>query len=243
MAANTAALTWNQPENSNVPVWRYMDLPKFIDMLARKSLYFARPDTFSDPFEGVLSKKHNFPTKVRLNESAYEISIEEATLLFRKWSYVNCWHMNEHESAGMWKLYSTSNESVAVKTTYKNLVSVMPPSVEIGVVKYFDYDKGWSPPFGSASFTLMCKRRSFEYEREVRLVTNHGLPFNSDGSPNLESINQNIGLLLETDIASLIAEVYVSPDSDPWFRDVVNNVIEKFGYGFNVHQSRLSDVP
>jgi len=32
-------------------LWRYMDLTKFLSMIQTSSLYFARPDTFGDPFE------------------------------------------------------------------------------------------------------------------------------------------------------------------------------------------------
>ena len=39
------------PQDSAL-LWRYMDLSKFIDILHRKSLFFARSDRLSDPWEG-----------------------------------------------------------------------------------------------------------------------------------------------------------------------------------------------
>jgi hypothetical protein len=42
---------------------------------------------------------------------------------------VTCWHMNECESAAMWKLYSTAKESVCVQTTYGRLRSVLDEDV------------------------------------------------------------------------------------------------------------------
>jgi hypothetical protein len=33
-------------------LWRYMDLSKLIDLLHRKSLFFARADKLGDPWEG-----------------------------------------------------------------------------------------------------------------------------------------------------------------------------------------------
>src|SRR5260370_1951380 len=41
--------------NSSETLWRYMDLWKFEDMLAKAALYFARQDRFIDPFEGRFS--------------------------------------------------------------------------------------------------------------------------------------------------------------------------------------------
>jgi hypothetical protein len=40
------------PENRQVPIWRYLDLPRFLSMLHREALHFTRPDQFDDPFEG-----------------------------------------------------------------------------------------------------------------------------------------------------------------------------------------------
>ena len=34
-----------QPPDANIRVWRYMDLPKLIDLLEAKSLHFSRADT------------------------------------------------------------------------------------------------------------------------------------------------------------------------------------------------------
>lgn len=30
--------------------------------------------------------------------------------LSRRWMYINCWHMNEHESAAMWKSYAVNKK-------------------------------------------------------------------------------------------------------------------------------------
>jgi len=38
-------------------LWRYMDLTKFLSMIQTSSLYFARPDTFDDPFECAIGSK------------------------------------------------------------------------------------------------------------------------------------------------------------------------------------------
>lgn len=37
--------------------WRYLSLPKFIDLITTSKLWFARPSTFSDPFESKTNKK------------------------------------------------------------------------------------------------------------------------------------------------------------------------------------------
>ena len=42
-----------QPRDERIKVWRYLDLPKLIDLLETQSLYFARADTLEDPLEGM----------------------------------------------------------------------------------------------------------------------------------------------------------------------------------------------
>jgi hypothetical protein len=42
------------PPPADVVIWRYVDLPKLVSMLASQALFFARLDTQSDPFEGSL---------------------------------------------------------------------------------------------------------------------------------------------------------------------------------------------
>lgn len=41
--------------------------------------------------------------------------------LFKKWIFINCWNIGEHESDSMWHRYVKSSESVAIKTTLDNL--------------------------------------------------------------------------------------------------------------------------
>jgi hypothetical protein len=41
----------DEPPN-DAKVWRYMDLPKFIDLLNTKQLHFTRAALFDDRFEG-----------------------------------------------------------------------------------------------------------------------------------------------------------------------------------------------
>ena len=43
----------SQPEDNNAYVWRFIDLPKFLDLIRSGSLYFCRGDQFDDPYEGM----------------------------------------------------------------------------------------------------------------------------------------------------------------------------------------------
>lgn len=48
---------FQQPNNENIKIWRYMDFTKFMSLLDTKKLFFTRADKFEDPFEGSWPKK------------------------------------------------------------------------------------------------------------------------------------------------------------------------------------------
>jgi hypothetical protein len=97
-------------------VWRYLDLPKFIDLLNTSTLYLSRIAVLGDPFEG------SYP-----RANAVELLGDPMSRLGpvrrrgRDLWYVNCWHVNDHESAAMWELYAGRGAGLAVQTSYKAL--------------------------------------------------------------------------------------------------------------------------
>ena len=58
---------------------------------------------------------------------------------FKGHYYVSCWHINQHENDAMWKAYTCSSRSVAIRTTFAALRTCLPSYVDIGIVRYLDY--------------------------------------------------------------------------------------------------------
>src|SRR5207247_223935 len=88
----------------------------------------------------------------------------------RFWVLMNCWHMNEGESAAMWKLYTVTNESVCIQSTYRRLRDTLPEDqFAVSVVHYIDYESEWLPE-GNLMYPYVHKRRSFAHERELRAL-------------------------------------------------------------------------
>ena len=44
------------PLPDDAVLWRYMDFTKFVSLLEKSSLFFARADKLEDPFEGYLPR-------------------------------------------------------------------------------------------------------------------------------------------------------------------------------------------
>lgn len=108
----------------NQTIWRYLSFTKFVWLIAKESLYFARLDQYDDWWEGLL------PERCKIEDRKY--------IRFNK--YINCWHMNGSESDAMWKLYGNSTgETVAIKTNVGRLIKSLERCAEvvfIGKIKY-----------------------------------------------------------------------------------------------------------
>lgn len=135
---------FNAPESPDTPIWRYLSLPKFLALLQSRSLYFSSLELLArdDPFEGTLppsrfvhrtwehpndvpddirSRLDGFlhpeergeVTALRRLKELQELRIRQA-YAYRRSYFVNCWHLNNHESAAMWSLYSRTNEGIAL---------------------------------------------------------------------------------------------------------------------------------
>lgn len=158
----------------------------------------------------------------------------------RQWTYINCWHMNEYESAAMWKLYAKGDEAVAIQTTYKNVIDSLPDNVFVGLVQYIDYENDWLPE-GNSFFPFMHKRRSFAHEMEVRVV-HQVLPKSKKGI-QIDATNEVLGIRITVDLDLLIEKIYVSPTSPTWYLNLVKEVLSIYEIAKTVHTSKLDEEP
>jgi hypothetical protein len=237
---------FEQPEDQNVLLWRYMDFTKFFSLISSGSLFLSRADLLGDPFEGSYSKAN-----ITLRPKVYKEWPEKALEQFlkkspdfskyvRQWTYINCWHMSEHESAAMWKLYAKTNEAVAVQATYTNLINSLPDQVYVGVVKYIDYEKDWLPE-GNTFYPFMHKRKSFSHENEVRIV-NQKLP-TTDKGIDLSQPNDLRGIEIEVDLNLLIDNVFVAPTAPNWYLGLVEELLKKYKLNKKIFSSKLDEKP
>jgi hypothetical protein len=145
-------------------------------------------------------------------------------------TFINCWYENEYESEAMWKLYTSSlNQGIAVKTTLKRLYRSLyrNPDIKIGRVNYIDYGN----QFAGINEAFWFKRKSFEHEREVRAVIKD---FRA---------KDEVGKLVPIDVEILIEKVYLSPTSASWFKELVNDVMQKYNFKKPILVSDMTALP
>lgn len=188
-------------------------------------------DIFEDPFEGVVPKgMMNMLLKRSIDSGIapglYLAQHKEISEDFRKCTYVNCWHLSEHESEAMWSLYADKYKGIAIVSTVNKLRDLLPQKVDVREVEYIDFnsdDISIVPPH-------FYKRSAFEYEKELRAVIRD------------EDIKAS-GLPITVNPNELIDKVVISPLSQPWFADVVESVCKKYECDFYVEKSNLSLKP
>lgn len=237
---------FTQPSDTNVRIWRYMNFAKYVSFLQKSSLYFPQLKVLAknDPYEGSTTKE--IYSKIEIGDPE-AMHFNNQRLIGLSTFYVNCWHMNETESQAMWKLYSSSfDEAVCIQTTYQKIADALPNISEanqnsyfIGSVKYINHhiDK---MPENNIIYPVMHKLKSFEHEREVRIVYWKRDP----GTSEPELLEQYpTGLSVPIDINFAVENVIVSPEAGNWFLDVVRSVTEKYGVNLPISESSLSLLP
>jgi len=235
------------PIEDNQKIWRFIDLAKFCDILETQSLFFIKPKYFTDPWEGHLPKKHFDESSygdIPRDMMSFSISMakEKMPNATRNDFAVNCWHINEFESEALWKKYS--DRGIAIQTTFGKLKKSLGGDSNyeefIGKVNYIDHNND-IVNIGNMFNHLLWKRKSFEYENELRAVIWQKADMGGKGCRDFENVK---GQEIKVDLSLLIENIYTSPFEDgSWFNEVVSKLIKRYSYSFNCYKSHLMDKP
>ena len=221
------------PEDLDTVVWKYLDLSKFLDLLLSQKLFMSRSDKFEDQYEGTFSE----PTY----EEIKKIAENNPEFLHYYKSHrekvaISSWHINEYESFAMWQIFTQNTEGLAIQTTIGRLKEALQPERQteqyIGAVNYIDYKKEFIP-FEDTFFPFLFKRKSFQYEREIRIISDVS-------NTNLKIDN---GLKVDVNLNQLIEKIYIHPKSENWYKNLVIELVSKLGFDFEIEKSDLeSDI-
>ncbi|NBL64895.1 DUF2971 domain-containing protein [Flavobacterium sp. NST-5] len=223
----------NLPEDPNTVVWKYLDLSKFLDLLLSQKLFMSRSDKFEDQYEGTFSE----PTfeeikKIAENNPDFLDTYKSQ----RKNVVISSWHINEYESFAMWQIFTQNSEGLAIQSTIGKIKESLHRENQfeqhIGEVNYIDYKKEYIP-FNDDFFPFLFKRKSFQYEREVRIISNL----------SKHNLNINEGVKIDVDINQLIERIYIHPKSENWYKNLVIQLVKQLGFDFPIEKSDLeSDI-
>lgn len=253
-----------QPDEKDV-IWRYLSLEKFESSIKRNALFFCRSDKFPDPFEGSIPKKEaeyriydqerisyfygNSFNKIAAEKNVKALS--ETHKKFKKASVVNCWHINDNESDGMWQLYLEHNKGVAIKSSVNRIINAFEKTNEniyLSKVRYINYENDiWyhekEYPCSSYNFLtpIVHKRIEFSHENELRLLCNFLEAENDEQYWIKQEFEE--GLFISVDLEILVDEIVLAPKSDSDIENKVKEIMNKYGLNKVIQKSRLSSEP
>jgi hypothetical protein len=228
--------------NDNEILWRYQDLPRYLDLLIRKQLFFTRIDQFEDPFEG----KYNIPDKQKEAENTTGVKkatpkqqqakkeysgLAEAHSRKRIAFTVNTWHRNDDENYAMWNIYAR-NYGIAIQTNYKKLKDCFHKSdkpVYIGKVIYYN-ESNQQIPMDDPLAPFLHKRCMYQYENEIRCC--YIMSGSEENGFTWEEQDTYNGVFIQVDLDLLIERIYISPYAPEWYRHLVARTNE----AFNIHK-------
>lgn len=232
------------PNDGNARIWRYLNLPKFVDLLQSSSLHFTRIDDMrkSDPSEGVSStiamkrliqqvaeNKIDSPDPNLTREQFLQVyGGSKRDELLGKVDFINCWHMSEHENFAMWKVYSEPY-GVCVESRYVDLKNCFVDEkwdfygnknkIYIGKVDYIDSETQFIRPDNSF-WTNLSKRREYGYENELRCIA-------SDW-------DQPSFVRPKVDLKRLIRSIRLSYEAPTWYFSTVADLCKRYGIDPNL---------
>lgn len=287
--------------SQDAKLWRYMSLSKYLSLLQTECLFLCNLELMAkqDPFEGTyppskfehrkwktiddvtLDKLDQVKRYQPENETNQDIGLNrykeyvelriKQAYAYRKSYFVNCWHINEHESSAMWDIYSRKDEGIAIISTPNLINESLYDSTETifcGVITYGDYtDNNFEIDENNGLNLIVNKRESFSHEKEFRIVfwdtsvthKRKKIIYASIGGPDphsgttevisdkaieeIEIYEAKPGYLLKCNIHKLIKEIYVSPLAQEWILDVVRDITQKYSLHVPIVQSNLMIEP
>lgn len=230
------------PDDEDITIWRYMDFTKFVALLETRTLYFPALAELEDPYEGIMDE----PSRREARER-HPPSFAAMEALTRAVTCVSCWHMNEDESAAMWKVYCAEDAGIAIRSTPARLYQSIDASCKQGMyIGRVQYGRPWADTTRISVYGVaLCKRRSFSYENELRAIWSR--PFRpsrgqlADGTPAIKVEPGGAPVPIDPDV--LIQSVRVAPKAPPWIANLIRRLPSRYGLAMDIEQSSLYDGP
>lgn len=221
------------PEDPKSVIWKYMDLEQFIRLIQSRNLWFSQVHQLEDLLEGSTGRL-NSEKRGQGNGGFSDPFFTGGPFIGEegRYCFVNCWHMSEHESMGMWKIYASRGLGIAIKSSVVNLKTGILDAKAIygGVVSYVNHAEDPIPD--NLYERLLRKDLSYSYEKEFRMI--HCLP-------NWDELDEKpSGIEVEIDPEALISEVIVAPNTEPWRIEIFEKLIASAKYSFKVSKSRIN---
>lgn len=247
-------------------LWRYMSLPKFLDLITTQEMYFANNMQLigEDPYEGALPmftemifslrKLNNFYKQVHpdlpdiISGTDYSEKIEQICSTIekiRECTYINCWHINDDENYLMWKSYAKEKGGVAIITDICSLLEAFETDIEIKAIPV-KYETNAITKARLPSY-LDIISNEFNMKELEQIVFTSSLYKREffKNEQELRLIFQKVANnRIKVNLSKLIKCIYISPNSTDCEKIIINKTLRKIDTNIDVenilHNSSLS---
>lgn len=199
----------DQTISQEAVIYKYLTFESFVFFMETGKLPLINTTSWEDPWENELSKAYF--VKYATGE------LEKPIYNFDSHIYGQCWTILP-ESDAMWRIYSPQKTGIKIAALVSSFKKIETPTRAelLKIIYYSDisdlFDKRKNNEksiFSSASY----KRKPFEHEQEVRLLTH----------PNLFKPSQPINstvLYIDVDPAIFLVSVELDPRAPSWIEDL-----------------------
>ncbi|MBA4388880.1 MAG: DUF2971 domain-containing protein [Verrucomicrobia bacterium] len=229
--------------DDNQKIWRYMRVGRFEQLLKEKSLRFASANQFEDPFEGAVAVlPYDLPVDPRYT---VKDSSETAFAELKRLTKLSCWHIADHESTAMWKLYSDLGKGVAITSTPNKLARALTPfrlKPEYGVEELWGGNVVYVDLLRTRLSVGMLERfyfkhSAYSWEQEfrlaisVRVAEEHGVSVPEDG------------ISVGAAVSDLIEEIHIGPTIEKSVRERIITTCRESGLDDRARVTSLLGTP
>jgi hypothetical protein len=261
----------NDEGGDDTAIWRYMDLPKFVAMLASNTLWFAKAAHLEDCYEGFceavprempandpLAKCVTRTTAegetavISLTQVLVEVSEQSAAYFqnARDHLYVNSWCLAD-ESMAMWEIYGSKGCGIAIRSSIGQYIrsarfEVREEQYSFGRVQYED------DPYSNPALRFDLREGAIPvgsglWERLLPVAFHKRTCFEHEREWRCalyqDARPDCYGCSISFDLNELIGAVCVGPRADRFLFEVIGAVMEKFELSKPLQRSELLRPP
>ncbi|MBL3811221.1 hypothetical protein [Alteromonas macleodii] len=199
---------------SEITIWRYMSIEKWLSLLTTNKLLFSRLDCFADKNEVsfVVTKMK------KLMDSSLHNGLDHHLTALKTYMYASCWNMGDRECRSLWYAYTgDARLGVAIKTSVKSVYNSLNTTYLPNCYK-IDYETGYNDPemLQVVDFPLTIKQPEYASEKELRFLINKpNIRVGNSGEP-AQPLPQPTILLEDCNLDILIENFMITPFAETW---------------------------
>ncbi|MFZ2643317.1 MAG: DUF2971 domain-containing protein [Verrucomicrobiia bacterium] len=215
-------------------LYRYMGLSQLMAFLETKQTSLTRIGDWEDTWEVPLAK-------LPIQSDDGPVSTKHYSIF--ETMYGQCWSLNE-ESDAMWRIYSPKKEGIVIQTSVKNfrllqglIYAALGPVFYCDDLKTTLEQKAMHREYDVFTEAFL-KRRAFDHEKEVRLVT-----MDDPRCVEKRASKRAARLNFDLDPLQFLEGIRIDPRADDRHVEVLQKYCARHGFQFRPVKSNLySDV-